>query len=167
MNNSQLKRKYKIIKSINIKSSKEKAWDVLSDFNNVYTWAPGVEESYGLTDLNQQVGAGRHCKLDGFGEIDEYVIEWNEGSGFVYDVTPLGPLTNAISRWSLESHGQTTKLVVDFNYDIRFGIIGRIMHKLVMRKKLENSLPDTLISLKKRIESGKLVRPYLIKTART
>ncbi len=158
-------RKYSISKTIHIKSTQQQAWDVLRDFNNVYTWAPGVEESYGLTVKDKQVGAGRHCKLDGFGEIDEYVIQWDEGTGFVYDVSPLGPLTNALSRWKLVDNGPTTSLIVELNYDIRFGLIGKIMHKLIMRKKLEESLPDTLNALKKRIETGELYRPYNEKLA--
>lgn len=165
MSQINTKRNFSINKTVHIKTTKPKAWEVLKDFNNVYTWAPGVEESFGLTIKQAQVGAGRHCKLDGFGEIDEYVVEWNEGTGFVYDVTPLGPLTNALSRWELLDNGATTTLKVELNYDIRFGLLGKLMHKLIMRKKLEESLPDTLNALKTRIETGELYRPYKEKLA--
>ena len=106
------------------------------------------------------VGAGRYCQLDGFGEIEEVITQWNEGEGFVYDVTPLGPLNNAFSSWWLaEQDANTTLLTVTLSYDIRFGLFGKMMHKLVMRKKLEDSLPQTLKALEDRVETGKLVRP--------
>lgn len=162
MNKRSLSGRYDIVKSININATQDKAWQVLRDFNNVYTWAPGVKESYGLNNKSQEIGAGRHCLLDGFGEIDEYILDWEKGSGFTYDVTPLGPLTNASSRWRLSSAGNgVTKLKIVFNYDLRYGLFGKIMHKLIMRKKLNDSLPQALDSFKQRVETGKLFRPLL------
>ena len=154
--------KYRLVARIDIDASQKKSWEVLEDFNNVYTWAPGVTESHGIGKGDKQIGAGRHCKLDGFGEIDEYITHWQEGTGFVYDVSPLGPLHNALSSWWLTPIDETsTRLEVVFSYNIRFGLFGRIMHKLIMRGKLEKSLPETLQSVKKRIETGASIRPRL------
>ncbi|MEH6443958.1 MAG: SRPBCC family protein [Oceanospirillaceae bacterium] len=153
--------------SITIDAPMDKVWSVLEDFNNVYSWAPGVTESHGLGSKHQEIGASRYCKLSDFGTIDEVVTQWKQGEGFTYTVSPLGPLNDAISRWSLiEVNSKTTRLEVEFAYNIRFSVFGRMMHRLVMRKKLLSSLPDTLLALKKRIETGKLVRP-LINTQQT
>ncbi len=153
---------YGISSAINIKASQEKVWEVLKDFTNVYTWAPSVTESHSLNNKKLGVGHGRHCKLDGFGEIDEHITIFEEGQGFVYDVTPLGPLDQAFSSWWLTTNSdQTTRLEVVFSYKIRFGLFGKMMHKLVMRGKLEASFPEGLKAFKNRVETGKLVRPYL------
>jgi hypothetical protein len=161
-----LKGKYSVTAQIDIDASQEKSWEVLEDFNNVYTWAPGVTESHGIGKGDKQIGAGRHCKLDGFGEIDEYITHWQEGTGFVYDVSPLGPLHNAFSSWWLTSRdGTNTRLEVVLSYNIRFGLFGKIMHRLIMRGKLEKSLPETLLSVKKRIETGESIRPLLTSVA--
>ena len=154
---------FKVTSKLTIKANKDKVWQVLKDFPNVYTWAPSVKNSYALNSKEQGVGAGRYCELDGFGEIEEMVTQWNEGEGFVYDVTPLGPLNNAFSSWWLaEMNNGTTVLTVTLSYDIRFGVFGKMMHKLVMRKKLEDSLPTALEALKERVETGKLVRPLVM-----
>jgi hypothetical protein len=158
----KLSGKYELVARIDINASQKKSWEVLEDFNNVYTWAPGVTESHGIGKGAKQIGAGRHCKLDGFGEIDEIITHWQEGTGFVYDVSPLGPLHNAFSSWWLTPKDATsTRLEVVFSYNIRFGLFGKIMHKLIMRGKLEKSLPETLQSVKKRIETGESIRPML------
>lgn len=158
----KLSGKYELIARIDIDASQKNAWAVLEDFDNVYTWAPGVTASHGLGTKEKTVGAGRHCKLDGFGEIDEYITHWQPGTGFVYDVTPLGPLHQAFSSWWLVPTGENSvQLEVVFSYDIRFGLFGKLMHKLVMRGKLEKSLPDTLNAVKKRIETGQTLRPLL------
>ena len=147
---------------VTINAPIKEAWHVLADFNNVYTWAPGVSESHGLGSKEQQIGAARYCKLADFGTIDEVVTQWQEGQGFTYTVSALGPLNNAISRWVLvEVDAQTSRLEAELAYDIRFGLFGKMMHRLVMRKKLEVSLPQTLEAFKKRIETGTLVRPLI------
>ena len=150
--------------TITINAPKVQVWAVLEDFNNVYTWAPGVSESHGFGSKQQEIGAARHCKLSDFGAIDEVITEWKQGQGFTFTISPLGPLNNAISRWTLiEVDAQTTRLEVKFAYDIRFSIFGKLMHNLVMRKKLLTSLPQALQAFKQRIETGKLVRPLIDK----
>jgi hypothetical protein len=73
--------------------------------------------------------------------------------GFAYSVTALGPLAASNSSWWLTRiDDQTTKLEVVLSYDIRFGLFGRILHKLVMRKKLQQSLPKTVAATKKHVE---------------
>jgi hypothetical protein len=162
MKEPQLPGKYHVTAVIDLNASQSKVWNVLQDFSNVYLWAPSVTESHALGNKTIGVGAGRHCKLDGFGEIDEYITTWQEGTGFVYNVTPLGPLDNAHSSWWLSANDEhNTRLKVVFSYDIRFGLFGRIMHKLIMRSKLEKSLPETLKAVKNRVENNATVRPIL------
>jgi len=146
---------------ININAPKNEVWAVLEDFNDVYLWAPGVSKSHALGNKRQEVGAARYCKLVDFGEIDEVITEWNQGEGFTYTVSALGPLNNAVSRWTLTKvNANTTQLEVELAYDIRFGLFGKMMHALVMQKKLQTSLPQTLQDFKNHMESGKANRPH-------
>ena len=124
-----------------------------------------MQESHAIGNKQMGVGAGRHCKLDGFGEIDEYLTVWQEGSGFVYDVTPLGPIDKAYSSWWLSANNDhSTRLEVVFSYDLRFGLLGKIMHKLIMRSKLEQSLPEILKAVKNRVKNGSMVDPFVPET---
>ena len=123
------------------------------------------KRSHSISKIEQGVGAGRHCELDGFGDINEFVIQWHQGTGFVYDVTPLGPLNKSFSSWWLTAKSEeTTQLEVVLSYNIRYGIFGKMMHKFVMRKKFVDSLPQALQALKLRVETGMLVRPMLAET---
>lgn len=154
--------KYQITATIDINNKKQDVWEVMQDFSNVYTWAPSVNKSYHIGEGEHCIGAGRHCHLEGFGEIDEYITLWQEGTGFVYDVSPLGPLNRSYSRWWLTELDQnTTRVSVMFSYDLRFGLFGKLMHSLIMHNKIKTSLPQTLTALKARVETGRLVRPIL------
>lgn len=162
MKNNKLNKSFLIESNVTINAPLKKVWQVMSDFNDVYTWAPTVTHSSGLNEKNNQVGAGRHCEIEGFGAIDEIVTEWKENQGFTYSISNLGPLTLGVSRWSIkELADNKTTITVEFGYELRFSLIGKLLHKLVMRRKLEAGLPDTLNALKVRVESGKLVRPLI------
>jgi len=162
MKNNNFGKSYLIEENITINAPLTKVWQILSDFNDVYTWAPTVTHSSGLDERTNQIGAGRHCKIEGFGAIDEVITQWQENKGFTYTISDLGPLTGGLSRWTLTQESQNkTSIKVEFAYNLRFSFIGKLLHKLVMRRKLAAGLPDTLKALKKRVESGKLVRPLL------
>ncbi len=156
MNKPALSGKYQVVAKIDIRDSQQAVWNLLQNFTDV-NWAPGVKESHPLGKTEPGVGAGRHCVLEGFGAIDEYITHWQDGIGFLYTVTPLGPLHQAHSRWWLTSRSPNlTELEVVFSYDLRFGLFGLAMHSLMMRNKLEASLPDTLLAVKKRVEEDRV-----------
>jgi len=165
MNKEKLPANYSLNKSLTINAPLDKVWAVLSDFNDVYTWAPTVTHSYALNTKSQQIGAARHCEIKGFGGIDEIVTQWKEKSGFTYTVSDLGPLTGAQSRWNIEKVGEhQTKLDIELAYNLKFSIIGKLLHSLMMRSKLSDSLDLTLTAIRNRVESGKLVRPIIVNT---
>ena len=148
----QLPGKYEVKSEVTINASTAAVWDVLKEFGSVSDWAPAVSKSYYLDSQTSGVGTGRHCDIDGLGSIDEVVTDWQEGVGFTYSVTPLGPLDKSNSSWRLSRiSDRETKLEVILSYDLRFGFLGKLLHKLVMRRKLEQSLPDTLAAFEQRL----------------
>jgi hypothetical protein len=151
----QITREFSINEKVNINAPLKDVWKALSDFDNPHLWAPGVENAYKVGTKHQEVGAKRYCKLADFGEIEEEVTDWTPMQGFTYTVSPLGPLTNAISEWKISSNGdQLSELTVNLQYDIRFSVFGKLLHKVIMRSKLESSLPPTLLALKAKIENN-------------
>jgi len=162
----ELAGKYEVRTFALINAPTSAVWDVLKDFGNVSKWAPSVTKSHYLNEKTSGVGMGRHCDIEGFGGIQEYVTEWQEGEGFTYSVTALGPLAASNSSWWLSPvNDHKTKLEVVFSYDVRFGILGKILHKLMMRKKLEKSLPETLAATKKHVEQIFKQEPSILSIA--
>ncbi len=153
--------KYQLQTELNIAAPVSEVWDVLADFSTPDTWAAQVTKSYSHDPKQDRgVGAGRHCDIEGFGSIEEIITEWQEGKTLTYSITPLGPLGVSYSRWSVIPVDNTSsKLTVEFSYNVRFGPIGWLMHKLIMQAKLASAFPQGPAALKKRIETGKLLRP--------
>jgi len=151
----QLNGQHEVRTAITINTPVGAVWNALKEFGTVSEWAPTVSESHYLTAQTEGVGTGRHCHVVGFGNIEEHVTDWFEGKGFAYTVSALGPFSQSNSSWWLTRiDDQTTKLEVVFSYNIRFGIFGKILHKLVMRKKLEQSLPETVAATKNHVENN-------------
>ncbi len=152
--------RYHIGTDLIVQAPAEKVWDVLADFSAVDTWVPLVTKSYVVGDKDRGVGVQRRCNLERFGEISEVVTEWNEGRSLSYRVSSLGPLQFSQNSWTLVEIDETScKVVLDLDYDMRFGVVGRLMHALVMGKLLRKRIPNAIQLLKKRAETGELVRP--------
>lgn len=152
--------KHRIRASVEVDASIEDAWAVIADFNEIYRWAPAVEDSHGITSSQRCEGAGRRCTIKGFGEIDEVITEWKEGREFTYAVGVLGPFKGSRSRWRLEPLGpHRCRLVLELSYDMRLGFVGEAMNALMLRKKLQHSLDGILQPFKKRVETGFVLRP--------
>lgn len=146
--------KHAVSTKIVMNASQQQAWQVLQDFSNVHTWAPSVSDSYQIGNKEKGVGHGRHCDIDGFGGLDEIITQWDEGEGFQYTVTPLGPLDASRSQWKLvKVDDRHTRLEVSLSYNLRFGLFGKILHALVMKNKLQKSLGETGMAVKDRVES--------------
>jgi hypothetical protein len=102
----------------------------------------------------------RHCDIRGLGGVDEVVNCWEEGRRLGYSVTPVGPIGASQSLWKIEpadSHSTRVKLRLD--YEMRFGPLGALLHALLVRRLLVRNLPGALALLKRRVETGRTVRP--------
>jgi hypothetical protein len=153
MSHTNTENKYAVNTSVTIDAKREDVWAVLAEFDDVYTWAPGVTKSYGIGKQEIGVGHGRHCDIAGFGGLEEYITQWEENRGLTYNVSPVGPLRDGLSRWTVSDAGAgKTRLDIRLSYNLRFGVLGKLMHSLMVRGKLESSLPTTAQAIKSRVE---------------
>jgi hypothetical protein len=98
--------------------------------------------------------------VDGFGSIEEYITEWNEGTGFTFRVTSVGPIRAAFSKWNTEpssSDKGKTLVTTEVEYSTRFGLIGSAMNVLIMRRKLQHGIVQIHAGLNHHVTTGELV----------
>jgi hypothetical protein len=71
---------------VTLDMSMEKAWDIMQDLTVPDKYVPGVYKCMMHTEKTKGVGTSRRVwkKMYGFFpvELDETVVEWNEGTGF-------------------------------------------------------------------------------------
>lgn len=141
--------------SIHIDASPEKVWKVLADFPNVYLWAPDIKHSQATNEKTCGLGAGRSCHIPGFGATDEKIIEWNEGQSMQYDVRASGPVKIGRNRWSIRNDGSGSRVNVDFDGEMRFGMFGEFLGSIMVRPMMMRIMDRSLNGLKQYVEKSR------------
>lgn len=110
-------------------------WEVLADFQNVSAWNPTFKNSYLTGDLEQGVGATRHCDLAPFGSTEETVGEWVPNKRMVINVDSASkvPFKDASMVFELREVDGGTEVTMTFDFVAKGGpmasVIGRRMEK--------------------------------------
>ena len=148
---------------IRINATKEKVWEVLADIGGIYKWNPGVAHSYSTSEENSGEGASRHCDLQtpggkSFGYLEEVAFDWREGEGYKIDIYESNlPIKSNVVEFGVKADGYGTIVTVSPDYAIKYGLLGSLMNRLFIQRKLKQAMEDLLAGLKYHVETGELV----------
>jgi uncharacterized protein YndB with AHSA1/START domain len=146
-------RRYSVEASIDIAASPAAVWADLGDFHGVANWARGVV-AHPIGDRPNGLGAGRRCDIAGLGRVDEIVVEWQPPTRLAYSVTPVGPFGPGIAHWNVTPLGvDGARVTQRFVYAMRFGLLGALLHGLLVGRKLAQAQPGVLRQLRNKVES--------------
>jgi len=149
-----------IKKSIIINASKEKVWDILSDFGNVQNLSPGIAKSYLTSTTKKGIGATRHCDFTSMGsQVEEKIVEWEKGKSFkieLYDTKNIPMMKGMNAYFELENYEDGTKLSTTFTYHMK-NIVGDLLNGMKMEKMNQKSWILFLAGIKHHTETGQNV----------
>ena len=98
-----------ITRKISIKAPKQKVWEALADFGNVFKLSPNLEQSYLTSDQKVGVGATRHCDFVFMGaQVEERIVKWNEGESIkieIYESKKIPMITGMNANLNLVKKG--------------------------------------------------------------
>ena len=139
---------------IEISASPEQVWSVLADIGSIYQWNPGVEYSEQTNSGDVGVGATRYCKLGGKNYLNEEVTFFDPNRRLTIRITDTNlPFSSAEIRFYLEPNGNKTIVRVSPDYQLKFGFVGRVLDKLMVRPQYRKGMRGLLQGLKDNIES--------------
>ena len=146
---------------VRIDAPRDVVWDALADFGGTWKYNPNVTTSRSLSEANSGVGAERHCDLTFAGAtVQERILEWDDGEGYaleIYDGDKLPPIKNIIARLSVSEENGHTVAEGTMSYDTKFGPIGWIMDRLMVRTQFGRAWQGIFAGLKHHAETGDLV----------
>jgi Polyketide cyclase / dehydrase and lipid transport len=127
------------------------AWELLSDFTRISFFNPNLSASHHIPGSPERgLGAARQCDLKGGkGALRERVTEWVEGQRYTVEITdsPL-PVTGALATLAVAPQvGRGSRLSMTLTYKPRFGLAGRAMDALIMRRQMRLMLTGLLKGL--------------------
>ena len=145
----------KLHHEITISAPLEKVWRTLADLESVQFTNPLVKTVKIISPNKEGVGSARHCDFKDGKFVEERVTAFEPNKSISFELYKhQWPLV--FMRWTnrLEKHGDTTLLVSDTEYELKFGIAGKIMNTLIMRRKFSQIIDDALGKLKRYAETG-------------
>ena len=131
-------------------------WKVLADIGNIHLWNPGVLSSQVTTPKSTGLGACRHCNLGGKNYLDEEVVEWDVDKRLTMKVNKTNmPFKSVDVHFTLHSKNGSTVVTVSPEYEVKYGMLGKIMDLLVVRRTYVRAMDELLNGLKQYIETKK------------
>ena len=140
---------------IHIATLPAKVWAVLADLEAVQHYNPGVKHAVYTTTMREGVGAARRCDFKPKGWAKERVIAWEAQKAITLEIEE-SQLPFEFMRWrtAVAPDGAGTRVTQQLEYKVKFGLLGRLLDKLVIRRKIDQTLAQLFINLKQFVEKG-------------
>ncbi len=137
----------------------EAVWHVLDDYGTVYKYNPGVETSEILGEKRTGLGARRVCNFYDGSSLKETIVKYVPHQGYSFELSDFAlPLKRATSHFQLEPISKDKCLLsVTIEFVPKFGPLGWLMAKLLMRPMLAKALNGLTKGLDDYMTSGQLV----------
>lgn len=134
------------------------AWTKLSDISAAHLYVPGIIQTKVVSDISQGVGASRYVYRNAKSYIQETVVEWNEGSGFLIKLhkgdKPAPPFKSASFRYLLEDGEQgKTLFTAGMEFELPWGGFGSWLEKR-LAGFVEKTIANVALSMKLYYETG-------------
>jgi ribosome-associated toxin RatA of RatAB toxin-antitoxin module len=115
----------------------EKIWEALSNIENLDKFDPTVKKSTSISMEKSGFGAKRKVDmLDGKNWFEEKVTVFKPQEALTYELTDCSfPMEGLSHSYSFESVGNQTKVKQIMIYTVKFGLLGRILDSLMIRKQ--------------------------------
>ena len=128
----------------------EACWALMADFGNIDFFNPHLQESY-LLEGSPTCGLGteRQCNLkDGKNYIKEKVVAWTEGSSYTVDIYDgTMPVRDMLTTLGLQPKAGGTELYMQTQYQPKFGIAGKVMDRLILRRMMRGMMLNVIEGL--------------------
>jgi hypothetical protein len=133
----------------------ENVWAVLADLEAVPHYNPTVRAAAVKGTRRTGVCAERACDLLPKGRVVERVTHWEDGRAVGLEVAESDwPIR--FMRWvtRIEGKGSGSLITQELEYALKFGPLGWVLDKLVMKRKLTATLDEVFARLARRAEAA-------------
>jgi len=132
-----------------INASAATVWAKLSDFGNIHSFHPGLEDSCLTGDAENGVGATRRCDFKGGGSVFEEITDWVDGERYTVVLSKMDmPLKAATATLSVTPRGDNAcTATMHMDYRPKYGPLGALMDRMMMRSVMTKMFGKVLAGL--------------------
>ncbi len=139
-------------KTIDIDARPDAVWNTLADIGTIANWNAGLTASKKTND-NVGIGATRHCVISDTQSLDEEVVYFDPRQAITFRMTrSTMPFQSADIRFTLIGNASRTTVTVSPLYTLKYGLIGRLLDSLFVRRMYGKGMISLLDGLKKHVE---------------
>jgi hypothetical protein len=137
----------------------EQAWENLRDLSVAHHYVPGLVRTEIVSRRREGIGAHRRVYDEDNDFLEETVIEWQDGQGFVIKLhngnEPMTPFERAEFSYRLEGQGEDSTLIqLSLTYRMPWGGLGETLADWFVRPAMADRLVQVAAGMKYYYETG-------------
>ena len=135
---------------ITINAPIEKIWEALTEVDMLDKYDPTVKKSTALSQSKKGIGAKRKVDmLDGKNWFEEQCTVCQTNEALTYQLTACSfPVHKLKHSYSFEKTGNQIKVKQVMQYEMKFGLFGKIMDALMVRNQSDKGIKKFFAGLK-------------------
>lgn len=140
---------------ITVNASIEKIWDILSNLEALDQYDPTVKKSALISLEKSGINAKRKVDMkDGKNWFEEKVIVWKPNEALTYQLTDCSfPVNGLKHSYSFQKTGNQTRVIQVMEYKVKFGLLGKVLDMLMIRKQTDSGIKKFFSGLKNYVET--------------
>ncbi|HET7152439.1 MAG TPA: SRPBCC family protein [Candidatus Kapabacteria bacterium] len=144
----------KLYNEILISAPVEKIWSTLSNVEELDKYDPTVAKSMTLSQNKSGVGAMRKVTMqDGKNWFEERCTACEPNKALTYELTACSfPVSELKHSYRFEQIGGQVKVTQVMEYQVKFGVLGKIMDALMVRRQTDGGIKKFFTGLKSYME---------------
>ena len=141
---------------IDIAATPAQVWDVLADLDRLHEYDPSVTRSAVVGEQHEGLGAKRRCDARQGRYFVETVTEWDQPNRLQFTIVDCNlPQRDLTHTYTLDATPSGTRVSQLMRYDTRFGPLGTILDRLMIRRKTDNGIKGFLGGLNITVTSSR------------
>ncbi|MBX7109913.1 MAG: SRPBCC family protein [Chitinophagales bacterium] len=140
---------------IMVNASIDRVWTMLTDLELLDRYDPAVKKATLLSNKKTGIGAKRKVLMvDGKNWFEETVTVFKANEALTYQLTDCSfPIKGLQHSYSFEKIGNQTKVKQVMEYTVKFGLLGKLLDSLMIRKQSDTGIKIFLAGLKSYAET--------------
>jgi hypothetical protein len=133
----------------------ERIWELLADLESVPRYNPVVRAARIVGSPRRGIGAVRECDLIPRGRVTERVTNWEDGHALGLEIIESDwPIH--FMKWvtRVDRHEPGARIIQNLEYRVKFGPVGWVLDRLVMRRTIAGNVEKALLGLIKQAEAS-------------
>jgi ribosome-associated toxin RatA of RatAB toxin-antitoxin module len=140
---------------ITVNANIDKIWNTLTDLELLDRYDPTVKKSTLVSAKKTGVGARRKVDMkDGKNWFEEKIILFKPNEELAYQLTDCSfPIQDLKHSYKFKTIGNQTKVEQIMEYTVKFGLLGKLLDSLMIRRQTDNGIKKFFAGLKSYAES--------------